>query len=133
MPYPIRIIGARLMSPKMTEIILPYPISANRYWRKGRGGHIHVSTEAQEYKAEVAALCQVAGLEPVEGWVCLVINLYRPIRSGDLDNRLKVMIDALKGLAFGDDKFVKRIEAEMFDDKRNPRAEVRVEAVGQGV
>jgi crossover junction endodeoxyribonuclease RusA len=57
-------------------IRLPYPISANRYWRivggGGRGGsgrgpaRIMVSAEAQAYKREVATAARLHGFNPPE-------------------------------------------------------------------
>jgi Holliday junction resolvase RusA-like endonuclease len=45
----------------------------------------------------------------------------------DRGNRPKVTIDSLKGICFNDDKQVRKITAEMFDDKDNPRCEVLVQ------
>lgn len=114
----------------MTKLILPFPPSANRYWRHDRG-HIHRSDEANAYINAVGWLCKERELAPVSGDVVLTIDIYRPAKRGDLDNTLKVLIDALRGFAYVDDKQVAEIHAKRHEDKENPRAVVRVtNAVG---
>lgn len=125
----------------MTTLSLPYPISANRYWQtriiKLRGSTkptamTYVSKEAQEYKALVAKLAMAAGVRtPIDGRVAVTYTLHphRPLDAHrrekrdplgwedtvqciDLDNAQKVLLDALKGVAFGDDKWVREIVAK---------------------
>ena len=116
-------------SAKLSEyrLTLPYPTSANRYWRNVRGRMVR-SAEATAYKKHIGRLCMAAGIEPLTGNVRLVLDLYRPQRSGDLDNFLKVLGDALIGWAYIDDKQIIEIHARRFDDKDNPRVEVTVES-----
>lgn len=106
---------------------LPYPPSANRYWRTDRGGLPHISDEARAYKAKVRKLC--LGLRPIDGSVSVEVAVYRPQKSGDLDNRLKVTLDALRGIAFHDDSQVVELHARRHDDKANPRVEVSIATV----
>lgn len=112
----------------MTDIhlSLPYPPSANRYWRSFRGTTV-VSSEAKQYKRDVALLA--GGTEPFEGDVILCLDVYRARKAGDLSNRIKVLEDALQGIAYIDDKQVVEIHARRFDDARNPRVEVTIKAV----
>lgn len=107
-------------------ITLPYPPSANRYWRHNRGV-THRSTEAVDYINTVGALCLAARVRPTAGPVVVSVDIYRPAKRGDLDNTLKVLLDSLRGYTFVDDDQVIEIRARRFDDKDNPRAEVRVE------
>lgn len=134
----------------MITVTLPYPISANRYWRsrviKPRSGpeivSTYVSTEAKAYKQEVGWLLRAAGVrEPIMGRVAVAYTLYphRPqdwktrqrklgatwddsVQCIDLDNAQKVLLDALKGLAFDDDAWVRRITTE----RAEPDGEARV-------
>lgn len=115
------------------KLTLPYPPSANAYWRVWKG-RILVSAQARAYKARVgfqaAAAKARGGVSPyltLAGPVVVSVALYRPQRRGDLDNTLKVLLDALKGIAFVDDSQVVEIHARRFDDKANPRVEVTVE------
>lgn len=112
----------------MITLVLPYPLSANRYWRSfvPRGlsrAVVTISDEAKAYKEQVAWIVRQAGItEPILGRVRVDIQLYpqRPqdwqkrvkanplnwdddVRCIDLDNARKVLYDALKGTAFVDD------------------------------
>lgn len=112
-------------------LTLPYPVSANVYWRsftpKGHSRAIvTLSEEAKAYKAEVGWLVKAAGVrQPIRGRVHVHIDLYpqRPldwakraqrqpvdwddtVRCIDLDNARKVLYDSLKGLVMEDDSRV---------------------------
>ena len=50
----------------------------------------------------------------------------RPQRSGDLDNRLKCLLDSLNGIAWSDDGQIVEIHAYRHDDKKNPRVEIEI-------
>lgn len=109
---------------------LPYPPSANRYWRVWRGRAVK-SDEAREYQAKVRRL--YARARPLAGPVSVTLEVYRPIKRGDLDNSLKVTLDALKGVAFLDDAQVKRLTATQHDaTKATARVEVRVVPLDDG-
>jgi Holliday junction resolvase RusA-like endonuclease len=95
---------------------LPYPPSANRYWRSDRGGRPHLHARA-------------AGLTPLEGPVRLTLIVFRPRRAGDLSNRIKVLEDALNGIAYADDGQVVELHAYLRDDKHRPRVELSLRAL----
>lgn len=104
------------------EMVLPYPPTANLYWRVCRG-RVVKSKAAREYQRRIRNGLKPA---PLSCPVVVDVELYRPRRIGDLDNALKVLLDALKGYAYVDDSQVVRILAWRFDDKANPRAVVNV-------
>ena len=135
----------------MIELTLPYPISANRYWRSftPRGASrpvVTLSEQALEYKAEVALLIRLAGvLRPVGGRVKVEIELYphRPqdwakrskkdpeawdddVMCLDLDNANKVLFDAIKGLAIEDDKWVREIHSRRMEPDGVGRVVLRI-------
>lgn len=89
------------------RLTVPYPPSGNRYWRHVRG-KVVPSEEAKAYKATLQALC--ARHLPLLGDVVLTATLFRPIAAGDLGNRLKILEDALQGIAFLDDGQVAEYE-----------------------
>ncbi len=130
---------------------LPWPVSANRYWRSFvPRGHkraiVVLSDEAKSYKTEVAYLARAAGMRtPEPGRVQVECKLYPAlprdaarrmrklgygwddsVRSLDLDNALKVTIDALKGIAYHDDRQVWRLTAERMEPVGEPCMVVRV-------
>ena len=111
----------------MRKAVLPYPPSVNRYLRFSPKGWAYTTKEAKEYKqgAKLRALTQ--GMRPiVEGEVCLSIAVYRPQKRGDIDNVLKVLLDALNGVAYTDDKQIGELRIARWDDAANPRVEVWV-------
>ena len=109
----------------MKSFTLPYPPSTNNLFRTD--GRYRVKTrEAIAYAKTAAAMALAAGVRPLVGPVTVNIDVYRPRRSGDLDNRLKAVIDSLKGIAWADDEQVDVIIARRFEDKKNPRVEIAV-------
>lgn len=100
---------------------LPIPPSANRYWRNFNG-RVVVSSEASDYKSQVGWLCNQ--LSPFQGNVAVSVTVYRARKAGDLDNYLKVLLDALKGILFPDDSAVVEIHSYREDDKQDPRVMV---------
>jgi crossover junction endodeoxyribonuclease RusA len=129
------------------KLVLPYPISANRYWRtfmpKGFKAPVTtLSQEAKSYKSQVQWMCKAAGIkQPITGRVHIDIQLFpkRPLdyakrmqKNGatwdddvmciDLDNANKVLFDAIKGIAIEDDKWVRKLTAERME----PDGEARV-------
>ena len=131
-------------------LTLPYPVSNNRYWRSKVVGGIamtYVSSEAKQYKAQVAEIVRAAGIvHPILGRVEVHIELYphRPldykkrmaadpvhwaetVQCIDLDNARKVLYDALKCLVFMDDKWIWRDSGERMEpDEHGARVVVRV-------
>jgi len=135
-------------------LLLPWPVSANKYWRsfvpKGQTRALVVlSDEAKAYKVKVKAIARAAGIStPITGRVELDVRLYpaRPkdwvkraqrdpggwdntVQSIDLDNALKVTIDALKDNVIEDDRFVWRIEAERMEPSGEARMVVTVRSL----
>jgi crossover junction endodeoxyribonuclease RusA len=109
------------------KLTLPVPPSANDYWKIWRGRAV-VSAEARSYKQGVKLRALTEGLrKPLSGPVVASVAVYRKQRRGDLDNFLKVLLDALKGIAFEDDSQVSEIHASRFEDPSNPRVVVTIE------
>ncbi len=104
---------------------LPSPPSVNEMYCQSHGRRVLIR-KGREYKRNAASIAEAAGARPVSGDVCVTIEIYRKRRAGDLDNTLKIILDSLKGVAWIDDSQVKRIVAERFEDKGNPRAEVMI-------
>lgn len=74
---------------------LPWPPSANRYWRHV-GSRVIISKEARLYKNIVKKLSLTWNFEPIKDQLGVSILVYPPdYRRRDLDNLLKITIDAL--------------------------------------
>lgn len=135
-------------------LLLPPAVSANLYWRTrvfGKRAMTYVSAEAKEFRAVVGARAKQFGLtSPMEGRVTVTIEMYphRPldwekrvkkhgwnwddtVRSIDLDNAIKVTLDAMKGVVIVDDVWVREIVARrMQPDEHGARLVVQVEKMG---
>lgn len=132
------------------HLTLPYPISANRYWRAVtiKGHAVMVPTkEAKQYKADVGWIAKGAGIRaPLKGRVSLHVKLFpqRPqdwakrsqrnpdtwdddVRCIDLGNAEKVLSDALNGVAWDDDKQLHRITLERCEPDGEGRVELIIE------
>lgn len=86
---------------------LPYPISANVYWRFVNGRPL-VSHEARKYKNLVQHKALVQRVEKLDGAIALRIEFFPKTkgRRMDLDNCQKIVIDALQGVAYDNDSAV---------------------------
>jgi len=138
------------------ELTLPYPVSANVYWRSFvPRGHsratVTLSDEAKAYKAMVGRLVRAAGvMRPIAGRVAITVRLYpaRPqdwarrarkdpagwdddVRCIDLDNANKVLLDSLKGWAIEDDRWVRRIVSERMEPDGEARVVVTIEQLAR--
>lgn len=113
----------------MIELTLPYPPSANRYWRNVKGRTLK-SKAARTYAlaCQWSARAQMDG-DMLAGDVAVRLDLFRPAKRGDLDNRIKVALDAIQGIAYADDKQIVEIHAYRHDDKADPRLEVAITAI----
>lgn len=97
-------------------VTLPYPPSANRYLRHTARG-TYRTTEANTYRTKAQWLAKAACFKPVAGFVAVGVTLHpKTTLKGaasatvlDLDNCLKVAMDAMQGVAFENDKQVKQI------------------------
>lgn len=133
----------------MFKLILPYPVSTNRYWRVFKG-KTAVSKEAKQYKDTVRKIALLSGFKkPYQGKVevsyvlypklpknwktrmaCDPVCWHKNLRCIDLDNAQKVLFDALNGIAFVDDKLVWRISGRRaVPDLNGARIEVTVNEI----
>lgn len=143
----------------MIRLTLPTPVSANRYWAsrvaKVNGKPmpiVYVTTEAKDYRKTVASLAFAQGVtKPIAGRVAVTLQLYphRPldwqkrqrqhgaawdntVQCIDLTNAEKVLMDALNGLAFEDDKRVFRYAAERMEpDEHGARVVITITPLQQ--
>lgn len=136
----------------MIVLTLPYPISANVYWRATvRAGHAatYVSPKAQQYRDQVAWICKAKGIrQPIAGRVEIAVQLYphRPLdwarrvrKQGqewddsvmclDLDNANKVLLDSIKGIVIQDDKWVRKLSSERMVPDGEGRVVLYVRAI----
>ncbi len=113
------------MTENELKLILPYPPSSNHLYATFRGRRI-ISAAGRKFKADIAVLARRQGAKLLAGDLVITFRVFRPKRIGDLDNRLKISQDALKGICFADDKQIIEIHAFRFDDRENPRIEIDI-------
>lgn len=113
------------------KLTLPPPPSANRYWRKWRNSIVK-SSEAKNYIETVRKIALAAGVRQTGGLKVLTMRVYRARKAGDLDNKIKILADALQGVCYADDKQIVEIHAYRFDDKKSPRVEVEIKEIKSG-
>ncbi len=120
---------------KKIHLSLPYPVSANRYWRhvirriRGRlQACVIVSDQARAYREQVAWMCNAQKVKPFGGDVQVVLRLYpNKGRCMDVDNAQKVTLDSLQGFAFRNDNQVADVRTiRMARDEKGGRIEVDI-------
>ena len=120
------------------HLCLPYPVSANRYWRhitrKIRGrlqAVVVVSDQALAYRERVAWMCNAEKVKPLNGDVQVVFRLYpNKGRCMDVDNAQKVTLDSLQGFAFRNDSQVADVRTiRMARDEKGGRIEVDIREI----
>jgi Holliday junction resolvase RusA-like endonuclease len=110
-----------------TELVLPYPPSANSYWRSAPGLGMVPSKEAQIYRGAVNMVIARSRTRPIFGPCRVYLRVYRPRAPATSTTALKVLLDALRGFAYLDDAQVVRIHADLDDDAQNPRVVINLE------
>jgi crossover junction endodeoxyribonuclease RusA len=107
-------------------VTLPVAPSSNRYWRVWRNRAVRT----KEAEAYIAAVRQAVGPLRVlfVGPVAVTIHWYRAARMGDLDGRLKVVLDAFQGCVYENDRQIVELHAYRHEDPKAPRMELTVES-----
>lgn len=103
------------------KLSLEMPPSANVYWRHV-GNRVYLSQKAKDYKEYI--FYTVRDFPKILGGVAIDVDIYRARKSGDADNRQKVLFDALQGIAYDNDSQICDFHVRRFDDKDNPRVEL---------
>lgn len=100
------------------EIEASLPPSVNGYLKRSGAGGVFKSDRAKAYQETVGKLAKAAGARMAEGDVSVAIIYYAKPDELDLDNGNKVLLDSLNGIAWIDDRQVRRLLIE-----RRPREE----------
>ena len=96
------------------EFKLPYPISANTYWRKTNRGIVYLSPAGQKYKDIVIKNYKFAN-KPSDALLAMEIIIHPVLtKKGlpskkliDIDNGNKCILDSMIGIFYIDDKQIK--------------------------
>ena len=113
--------------PAIIRLTMPSPPTTNTIWRRGKG-KTYLSDKARNYRgAGRLAYAQALGTLKVafpDGEVAVTLRWFRPAKRGDLDNVAKATLDALRGVAYTDDKQITELHLFRYDDAKNARMEV---------
>ena len=129
----------------MMHIIVEGPPVGKARPRLGRNGNVYTPQATASAEREIAALARLEAKEPLVGPLRLKVSAYYPIpeswpkkRKGeavadvvrptvkpDLDNVVKLVMDALKNIAWRDDAQVVEIHADRWY-AANPGVEIEV-------
>lgn len=111
-------------------------------WKRAKRGEGHSYTDPKDeaHREKIRAAARNAGVRlPIAGPVSLTLRFYRgntddptALCTGDLDNLEKAVKDALKGIAYLDDRQVCDVHKRKRLDRCAPRTEVFI-AAGFGV
>ena len=117
----------------------PHPWQRARISRSGR---MFTDAKTKAYKEKIALYARQAGVELLEGPVRITMICYWPSRKPDLkknprdiewmdkrpdiDNILKVYLDALQGIAFTDDRQIVNVDARKFRARQGDDARVQI-------
>ena len=104
------------MTAPTVRLFLNVPPSANRWWRNVNGRMV-TSKEARDYKEYVAGQCLKQRVRKIDAPapVALTITWFRERKSGDLDKRIGIALDALQGSAFDSDSQIVELHAHRFE------------------
>ncbi len=112
----------------MIRLTLPVPPSANR-WHRTVNGRPILSREARAYTERVSILALAQRAEKIDAPQEIAVSIvwYRERKSGDVDKRGAVLLDALQGVCFDNDSQVRRYTIERRDDQKTaPRMEIQI-------
>lgn len=97
----------------MIELTLPFPPSANRYYR-AVGPRVLISRQGRAYRENVRSLLAGIGIEKMSGDLVVHVEVHPPDnRRRDLDNLMKALLDSLQhGGAYHDDSQIEKLTIE---------------------
>lgn len=116
------------------KLTLPLAPSANAMWRSiarvKRDGTpfvtVALSKDGRQFKKDAASWLVAQRTEVLTGEVSVKITVWFPNRRGDLDNRIKPVLDVLTGVCYYDDSQVVHLEVGR-EISEKPRTVVVVE------
>jgi crossover junction endodeoxyribonuclease RusA len=106
------------------------PVSKGRPRSFISKGKIVTYTPPQTREAEAAIVKSAIeqGAEPLAGALRVCLRFFEAdLRLRDADNLAKLCLDALNGVAFADDKQIRRLLVVLDHDFERPRTEVEIE------
>ena len=88
----------------------------------------YITDEGRAYKEKAGwkAVALIGDTGLLQGPLRVTIRAYRPRATGDVDNIIKAILDSGNKTLWQDDKQIKHLEIDVYDDKDRPRVEMEV-------
>lgn len=117
------------------EITLPWPPSANNYWRHV-GHKVLISAKGQKFRSDVCTLIKIIALSDRAAWkvmpfvgpIAVVIEAHPPDRiRRDIDNLFKSLLDSMQHAGvYGDDNQIADLSISRRDVAPGGKVVVRI-------
>ena len=118
---------------KKIELTLPVPPSVNRIWRRGKYGNVYLAPSVEVFyaKARKAAVEAKVHRVPFPAGVPVKVTMkwYRATKTGDLDNRTKIVADSLNGIVWADDSQIVEWHLYRYESPKKGRVDLTIEAI----
>lgn len=115
----------------LTFIVYRKPLPQNHIWRKGPRG-VYLTSTAREYKDAIRFHALAAARtndwpKPEKITSCaVIIHAFNPHKLADCDAFAKLVLDALEGILFTNDRVVTEITQRKIFDADEPRIQLTV-------
>lgn len=135
-PVPVPLAGAPALSGMgaggVVRLTIPgQPVGKGR--PRFSNGHAYTPAKTVAAERAIQLLARVAGIKPLTGRLAVRLRFVCETTRGDLDNFAKLVLDALNGIAWADDRQIDDIAALRSFDWANPRTEIEIERIGDDV
>ena len=91
-------------------------------------GHAYTPARTRAWEQEIGWMARAVGMEPMAGDVGITLRFQRKGRvRADLDNLVKAVLDGLNGIAFGDDRQIIELVADVHYGCASPGVHIAIE------
>lgn len=104
-------------------LVLPVGPSVNQKYISRK---FVVSKEWRNYRVVVGTICTNEKIRPLSGDLSMSIVWYRARKAGDIDSKIKCLLDALQTFAYKSDDQVKELTISRKEDPEAPRMVVNI-------
>lgn len=115
------------------RLTIPGPPVGKGRPRMTRRGHAFTPEKTRSGEDIVKRLARGAGFQPLAGRLAVRVHFYCDTVRGDVDNFVKLVTDALNGIAYEDDSQIDVITARREFDWERPRTELEIESISADV
>jgi len=97
-----------------------YPVTTNQAYRRRKGYGMYMTENAKQWKALIGVLGKraMAGKAPLEGDIGVSLDLTFDTFRPDVDGPIKLVLDALQGIAYKNDRQVRAVSARKFKGEK---------------